>query len=81
VATLHSRYELALKACTAIIFGAELMQTQNDIGTVEAGKYADIFAVQGNPLSDISLMQKIIFRHERRRGFQKIAVRAPRSAT
>ena len=46
---------------TATISGAELMQMQNDIGTVEAGKYADIIAVQGNPLSDISLMQKIIF--------------------
>jgi imidazolonepropionase-like amidohydrolase len=47
----------ALRAAT--IRGAELMQMQNDIGTVEAGKYADIIAVQGNPLSDISIMQKI----------------------
>lgn len=49
----------ALHAIT--IRGAELMQMQNDIGTVEAGKYADIIAVQGNPLSDISIMQKITF--------------------
>ena len=34
---------------------------QKDIGTVEAGKYADIIAVQGNPLDDISVMQKITF--------------------
>jgi imidazolonepropionase-like amidohydrolase len=46
---------------TATIRGAELMQMQNDIGTVEAGKYADIIAVQGNPLADISVMQKISF--------------------
>src|SRR5262249_19583479 len=46
---------------TATIFGAELMQMQNDIGTVEAGKYADIIAVEGNPLNDTSVMQKIIF--------------------
>jgi imidazolonepropionase-like amidohydrolase len=46
---------------TASIRGAELMQMQNDIGTVEAGKYADIIAVHGNPLSDISVMQKITF--------------------
>ncbi|HEX4427521.1 MAG TPA: amidohydrolase family protein, partial [Terriglobales bacterium] len=49
----------ALHAVT--IRGAELMQMQNDIGTVEAGKYADIIAVQGNPLDDISVMQKITF--------------------
>jgi imidazolonepropionase-like amidohydrolase len=49
----------AVRAAT--IRGAELMQMQNDIGTVEAGKYADIIAVQGNPLSDISVMQKITF--------------------
>jgi imidazolonepropionase-like amidohydrolase len=49
----------ALRAAT--IRGSELMQMQNDIGTVEAGKYADIIAVEGNPLSDISVMQKITF--------------------
>src|SRR5215468_2213877 len=46
---------------SATVGGAELMQMQNDIGTVEAGKYADIIAVQGNPLQDISVMQKITF--------------------
>ncbi len=46
---------------TATLRGVELMQMQNDIGTVEAGKYADIIAVQGNPLADISVMQKIGF--------------------
>ena len=49
----------ALHAAT--IRGAELMQIENDIGTVEAGKYADIIAVEGNPLQDISVMQKIGF--------------------
>ncbi len=34
---------------------------QNDIGTAEAGNYANIIAVQGNPLADISVMQKIGF--------------------
>ncbi len=46
---------------TVTIRGAELMQMQNDIGTIEAGKYADIIAVQGDPLADISVMQKISF--------------------
>ena len=49
----------ALRAAT--IRGSELMQMQNDIGTLEAGKYADIIAVHGNPLQDISVMQKITF--------------------
>ena len=49
----------AMRAAT--IRGAELLQMQNDIGTIEAGKYADIIAVEGNPLSDISVMQKITF--------------------
>ncbi len=37
------------------------MQIQNDIGTIEPGKYADIIAIQGNPLQDIAVMQKITF--------------------
>ncbi len=49
----------ALRAAT--IRGAELMQIQNDIGTVETGRLADIIAVQGDPLKDISVMQKITF--------------------
>jgi imidazolonepropionase-like amidohydrolase len=49
----------ALKSIT--IRGAELMQMQNDIGTIETGRLADIIAVQGNPLSDISVMQKTSF--------------------
>ena len=34
---------------------------QNEIGTVDPGRYADIIAVQGNPLQDISVMQKPAF--------------------
>jgi imidazolonepropionase-like amidohydrolase len=49
----------ALRATT--IMGAELMNMQNDIGTIEPGKFADIIAVKGNPLSDISVMQKPSF--------------------
>lgn len=49
----------ALRATT--LAGAELMGMQNDIGTLEPGKLADIIAVKGNPLSDISVMQKTTF--------------------
>ena len=41
----------ALRSIT--LSGAELMQMQNDIGTVEPGKYADIIAVSGNPLHSL----------------------------
>ncbi|PYP87548.1 MAG: amidohydrolase [Candidatus Angelobacter sp. Gp1-AA117] len=46
---------------SATLSGAELLGMQNDIGTVSPGKYADIVAVKGDPLSDISLLQKIDF--------------------
>ena len=46
---------------TTTLAGAELMGMQNDIGTIEPGKLADIIAVKGNPLSDISVMQKTSF--------------------
>ena len=34
---------------------------QKEIGTIEVGKYADIVAVPGDPLGDISIMQKVDF--------------------
>ena len=41
----------AVKAGT--VNGAKLMRREREIGTVEAGKLADLVLVQGNPLSDI----------------------------
>src|SRR4029077_270480 len=49
----------ALKAAT--INGAELMGRSKDIGSIEPGKYADIVAVEGDPLSDITVMEKVAF--------------------
>ncbi|HEY6970652.1 MAG TPA: amidohydrolase family protein [Candidatus Angelobacter sp.] len=40
---------------------AELLGMQNDLGGISAGKYADIVALKGDPLSDITLLQKIDF--------------------
>ncbi|MBW1712987.1 MAG: amidohydrolase family protein [Deltaproteobacteria bacterium] len=44
--------EEALKAGT--IAGAELVGLKEEIGSVEAGKCADLIAIDGDPLSDIS---------------------------
>ena len=37
---------------------ARLLGMEKEIGTVEAGKFADLVAVPGNPISDIRLLQK-----------------------
>ncbi|HEX5124967.1 MAG TPA: amidohydrolase family protein [Rhodanobacteraceae bacterium] len=45
----------------ATTHGAELLRKTKDLGTIEAGKLADVVAVQGNPLDDIKLMQHVAF--------------------
>src|SRR5204862_3003831 len=40
---------------------AELLDMGDRIGTVEAGKLADLVAVPGDPLQDISVMEKVSF--------------------
>ena len=49
----------ALQAATT--HAAELLKKSADLGSVAAGKYADIIAVQGDPLQDIAVMQKVDF--------------------
>ncbi|HKE48386.1 MAG TPA: amidohydrolase family protein [Rhodanobacteraceae bacterium] len=45
----------------ATTHAAELLKKTKDLGTVEAGKLADVVAVNGNPLDDIKLMQNVAF--------------------
>ena len=40
---------------------AELLDMSDQIGTIEAGKLADIVAVPGDPLQDITAMQRVSF--------------------
>ena len=43
------------------INGATLMDLEDEIGSVAVGKQADIVAVPGNPLDDISVLEKVEF--------------------
>lgn len=46
---------------TATINASTHLQMEDDIGTLEAGKFADIVAVDGNPLENISELRDIDF--------------------
>jgi imidazolonepropionase-like amidohydrolase len=45
----------------ATMHGAQLLKREKDLGSLSAGKVADIVAVPGNPLDDISLMRRVSF--------------------
>jgi imidazolonepropionase-like amidohydrolase len=45
----------------ATVNAAELMGWQENIGAVEVGKYADLIAVEGDPLTDMAALQQVKF--------------------
>ena len=49
----------AIQAGTRV--GAELLQWDDRLGTIESGKLADIIAVPGNPLEDLSALERVSF--------------------
>jgi imidazolonepropionase-like amidohydrolase len=49
----------ALKAATTV--DAELLGLAKSIGTLEAGKLADVVAVPGDPLADITATERVSF--------------------
>jgi imidazolonepropionase-like amidohydrolase len=51
--------EQALRSATVV--GAELLGWSDRLGTVEAGKLADIVAVPGDPLDDITRLEQVRF--------------------
>ncbi|HRG54517.1 MAG TPA: amidohydrolase family protein [Lacunisphaera sp.] len=52
----------AMKAIqSATLEAAKLVDAEKDLGTVESGKIADLVAVPGDPIADISLMTKVSF--------------------
>ena len=44
-----------------LINGAKLLGWENQIGQLKPGYYADIVAVPGDPLKDISVLEKVSF--------------------
>jgi imidazolonepropionase-like amidohydrolase len=49
----------ALKSATSV--NAELLGLASKIGTLEAGKRADVVAVPGNPAEEIRVTEKVMF--------------------
>lgn len=49
----------AIRAAT--LNAAELMGWQDNVGALEAGKYADLIAVEGDPLTDVAILQHVQF--------------------
>jgi imidazolonepropionase-like amidohydrolase len=50
------------KAIAAATTGAaQLMGWQDRIGSLEAGKFADVVAVSGDPLADITELERVKF--------------------
>jgi imidazolonepropionase-like amidohydrolase len=46
---------------TATINDADLLGWSDKVGTVSPGKWADLIAVEGDPLQDITLLQHVKF--------------------
>jgi imidazolonepropionase-like amidohydrolase len=49
----------AIRAAT--VAAADLIGWPDDVGAVEAGKYADLIALRGDPLTDIHVLQHVAF--------------------
>jgi MIP family channel proteins len=62
-----------LKAATSV--NAELFGIADRVGTLQAGKLADIIAIPGNPLSDIRQTEKVFFVMKEGRIFRQDAGR------
>ena len=58
----------AIQSATSV--AAALLDQQDNLGAIEAGKFADIVAVAGDPLKDITELERVHVRDEGRGGRQ-----------
>ena len=49
----------AIQAAT--VHAAELIGWSDTVGAIEAGRFADIIAVEGNPLDDVRVLEDVAF--------------------
>jgi imidazolonepropionase-like amidohydrolase len=49
----------AIEAATSN--AADLLGHANEVGSIKVGKYADLIAVSGDPLKDVSLLERVDF--------------------
>lgn len=76
--TLHRELELYVKAGmtpleaiqAATIMPARVMKLENEVGTIEAGKRADLIVLDANPLDNISNIRRIKYVVTQRRLFE-----------
>jgi len=46
---------------SATVNAADLLGWSDRVGSVDPGKWADLIAVEGNPLADVKLLQDVKF--------------------
>lgn len=46
---------------SSTVIAADLLERPNDMGAIEIGKFADIIAVTGDPLKDITELERVMF--------------------
>jgi len=46
---------------TATVNAAELLGWQDRVGSLEIDKFADVIAVEGDPLSDVAQLERVTF--------------------
>jgi imidazolonepropionase-like amidohydrolase len=46
---------------SATVAAADLIGRDNDAGSLEPGKWADLIAVMGDPLTDVKVLENVVF--------------------